>query len=145
MQFRCVKTQDTQHWIHLVTIGPLVYLCQVMRKRVLCHMWTTKVQITLRIRAVWSAPLLFAAWIVWYVYLLYPKFQDSTPQPLYNTIAGVQAHFRVSYPNRVITRVKFIGYIGKWVLNSHLGSNSDPCYIQNRVITNRVIKRFRCS
>ena len=23
------------------------------------------------------------------------------------------------------------------------GSNSDPCYIQNRVITNRVIKRFR--
>ena len=36
-------------------------LGHVMRKRVLCHMRTTKVQISLRIRAVWSAPLLFAA------------------------------------------------------------------------------------
>ena len=34
---------------------------QVMGKRVLSHMRTTKVQISLRIRAVWSAPLLFAA------------------------------------------------------------------------------------
>ena len=30
----------------------------------LCHMRTTKAQISLRICAVWSAPLLFAAWIV---------------------------------------------------------------------------------
>ena len=52
-------------------------LGQVMGKRVLCHMQTTKAQISLCIRTVWSAPLLFAAWIVWYVYLLYPKFQDS--------------------------------------------------------------------
>ena len=45
----------------------------------------------------------------------------------------------------VITRVKCIGYTGKGILNGHLGSNSDLCYIQNRVtcITNRVIKRFR--
>ena len=68
----------------------------------------------------------------------------STPQPLYNTIVGVQANFRVSYPIRVISRVKCIGYIGKGVLNSSLGSNPDPCCIQNRVITNRVIKRLRC-
>ena len=32
----------------------------------LCHMWTTKVQISLHICAVWSAPLLFAAYIVHY-------------------------------------------------------------------------------
>ena len=32
----------------------------------------------------------------------------STPQPLYNTIVWVQANFRVSYPNRVITKVKYI-------------------------------------
>ena len=31
-----------------------------------------------------------------------------TPQPLYNTIVWVQANFRVSYQNRVITRVKCI-------------------------------------
>ena len=31
-----------------------------------------------------------------------------TPQPLYNTIVGVQANFRVSFPIRVITRVKCI-------------------------------------
>ena len=54
------------------------YMGQVMRKRVLCYMRTTKAQISLRIRAVWSASLLFAAYIVWYVYLLYPKFQDSS-------------------------------------------------------------------
>ena len=32
----------------------------------------------------------------------------------------------------------------KMSLNSHLGSNPDPCYIQNCVIMNHVIKRFRC-
>ena len=68
-----------------------------------------------------------------------------TPQPLYNTSVWVQ----VSYPNRVILRVKCKGYIGKAVLNSYLGSNPDPCYIRNPVITNCVImnhaiKRFRC-
>ena len=26
-----------------------------------------------------------------------------------------------------------------------MGSNTDPCYIQNCVITNRVIKRLRCN
>ena len=36
------------------------YLSPVMRKCVLCHMGTTKAQISLRIRAVWPAPLLFA-------------------------------------------------------------------------------------
>ena len=35
-------------------------------------------------------------------------FTICTPQPLYNTIVGVQTDFRVSYPNRVITRVKCI-------------------------------------
>ena len=30
-------------------------------KNCLCNMWTTKAQISLRIRAVWSAPLLFTA------------------------------------------------------------------------------------
>ena len=33
-------------------------------KACLCHMWTTKAQISLRIRAVCSVPLVFAAWIV---------------------------------------------------------------------------------
>ena len=69
----------------------------------------------------------------------------STTQSLYNTIVGVQDNFRVSYPNRVITRVKCIGYIAKGILSCYLGSNSDPCYIQDRAITNRVIKRFRCN
>ena len=66
-----------------------------------------------------------------------------TPKPLYNTIVWVQAHFHVSYPNRVISRIKCNDYIEKWVLNDHLGSNPDLSYI-NCVITNRVIKRFRC-
>ena len=36
-------------------------MSRAMRKCVLCHMRTTKAQISVRIRAVWSAPLLFAA------------------------------------------------------------------------------------
>ena len=35
--------------------------------------------------------------------------QRDTPQPLYNTVFGVQASFHVSYPNCVISRVKCIG------------------------------------
>ena len=42
-----------------------------------------------------------------------PGYAD-TPQPLYNTIVGVQANFRVSYPIRVITKVKY-GHIAKIV------------------------------
>ena len=40
---------------------PLPWLSRAMRKCVLCHMRTTKAQISLRIRAVGSAHLLFAA------------------------------------------------------------------------------------
>ena len=63
-----------------------------------------------------------------------------TPQPLYNTIVGVHVNFHVSHPNHVISRVKCIVYIGNGVLNGHLGSNLEPCYIQNRILMNRVIK-----
>ena len=59
----------------------------------------------------------------------------NTPQPVYDTVAGVQANFRVSYPICVVARVKCIGYIGKGVLNSHLG----PILI--RVIPKSVLKR----
>ena len=38
-----------------------LYMSRAMRKGVLCHMRTTKAQISLCIRAVWSAPLLFTA------------------------------------------------------------------------------------
>ena len=44
----------------------------------LCHMQTAEVQINLCIRAVWSAPLIFAAWIVLYLIFLNSKFQDSS-------------------------------------------------------------------
>ena len=68
-----------------------------------------------------------------------------TPQPLHNNIFGVQANFCVSYPNRVILRVKCIGYTGK----KHLGSNPDLCYIQNcynELCYKEVQARgFRCS
>ena len=47
-----------------------LFLSLIMRKPVLCHMRTTKVQISLRIHAVWSAPLVYAA------YCNDPKFSD---------------------------------------------------------------------
>ena len=40
------------------------------KKTYLCHMRRAMAQISLRISTVWSAPLLFAAWIVKYLYLL---------------------------------------------------------------------------
>ena len=69
---------------------------------------------------------------------------NGTPQPLYDTSFGVKANFHVSYPNQVISRLKYVCNIGKKVLNSHFWSNRDPCYIQNCVTMNRVIKRFWC-
>ena len=41
-----------------------IVMSRAMRKCVLCNMRTTKAQISMRIRAVWLAPLLFAVWIV---------------------------------------------------------------------------------
>ena len=40
--------------------------------------------------------------------LILIKLKPNIPQPRYNTIVGVQANFRVSFPIRVITRVKCI-------------------------------------
>ena len=63
-----------------------------------------------------------------------------TPQPLYNTIAGVQTNSCVSYPIHVIMR-KMYRHMAKIV---QLGSNNDQCYVYNRVVMNHVIKRSRC-
>ena len=57
------------------------------------------------------------------------------------TLSLVSKLISVSYPNHVRLRVKCI----EGVLTSHLGSNLDPYYNQNRVITNRVTKRFGCT
>ena len=57
------------------------------------------------------------------------------------TLSLISELISVSYPNHVRLRVKCI----EGVLTSHLGSNLDPYYNQNRVITNRVIKRFSCT
>ena len=57
------------------------------------------------------------------------------------TLSLVSELISVSYPNYVRLRVKCI----EGVLTSHLGSNLDPYYNQNRVLTNNVIKRFSCT
>ena len=57
------------------------------------------------------------------------------------TLSLVSELISVSYPNYVRLRLKCI----EGVLTSHLGSNLDPYYNPNRVITNRVIKRFSCT
>ena len=48
------------------------------RKLVFGGLQTTQAQTSLRIRAVWSAPLLFAYWKVSYLDLLHAKFQFSS-------------------------------------------------------------------
>ena len=66
--WRCAGSPEPS----LFTYGPR------HEKTCLCPMLTTKTQISRQVRAVWSAPLLFAAWVVLYLYLLSPKFQDSS-------------------------------------------------------------------
>ena len=51
----------------------------------------------------------------------------------------VQANFRVRY-----IKSKMYSYIAKSVLNDNLGFRTEPCYIQNHVITKCFIKRLMC-
>ena len=55
---------------------------------------------------------------------------------------GIQANFRINYPNRVILRVNYIGYIGKGVLKAIWGPilllypkpcYNEPCYKEVQV------------
>ena len=70
---------DRELWNELTT-RPLdhLHLGLDARKPVFGGLQTTQAQISLRIRAVWSAPLLFAFWKVSYVNLLQGKFQVSS-------------------------------------------------------------------
>ena len=60
-------------------------------KTYFCHMWPTKAQINLHIHAVWSAPLLFAAWIVTRLYSskLYSSIGTYTVSATYQLAEGV--------------------------------------------------------
>ena len=91
--------------------------------KTLSHMQTTKVQVSLRICAAWSAPLLFAAYIVWYVYLLYPKFQDSSKLVYLSRLVWMlpgqkspKTHFRLMW--------LIYGMLGKGVNQFRKGENS---------------------
>ena len=53
------------------------YMSLDVRKPVFRDLQTTQAQTSLRIRAVWSAPLLFVLWKVSYVNLLQVKFEFS--------------------------------------------------------------------
>ena len=52
---------NTNFYLSKKLVLDQIYKSLTMRKCVLCHMRTTKAQIRLHIRAVWSAPLLFTA------------------------------------------------------------------------------------
>ena len=72
---------------------------------------------------------------IWVSELLVLRYTTSI------TLSLVSELISVSYPNYIRLRVKCI----EEVLTSHLGSNLNPYYNQNRVITSRVIKRFSCT
>ena len=74
--FVAEKNPSEKDTYHIILHWPAnANMSHVMKKTYLCHMRTTKAQISLRIHAVWSAPLLFAAQIVEYLYL---NFQDPS-------------------------------------------------------------------
>ena len=74
------------------------------------------------------------------LFILIP-FQ-TTPRPLYNTIVGVQANFRVSYPIRVITRVK-CKVTQQTIWGSALISAISKTVLYQTVLYQTVIKRLR--
>ena len=57
------------------------------------------------------------------------QIQNNSPLSFYNIFFVVQVLIHVSYPNQVL-RVKYIGYIGKDVLDAQLGSNTEPYYTE---------------
>ena len=62
----------------------------------------------------------------------YMKFQDD--------ISNMNTHTHTDKPKPICPPL-----FQSWGHNDQLGSNTDPRYIQNRVIMNRVIKRLRCN
>ena len=64
-------------WFFMSIENVHLYMGLVARKPVFGGLGTTQAQTSLRIRAVWSAPLLFAFWKILYVNLLLVKFQFS--------------------------------------------------------------------
>ena len=68
-----------KRWMSHWEDPPHINMSHIMRKTALCHMWTTKAQISLRIHADWSAPLLFAASID-SILLILAKAKLSRPQ-----------------------------------------------------------------
>ena len=111
----CYMSFFWSHWCHMVYT---FNICRFVRPSETWFPWSTDFH---------------ASW-------LSHESKVSTPQPL---IVGVQASFRVSYPNFVISRKKCTCYIGKGVLNRHLGSSPDLCSTQNCVEMNRIIKSSR--
>ena len=72
-QFKAISSNVA----HMTGAVPLICITYEPRheKTCFCHMRTTKAQISLRIRAVWSAPLLLAARIIEYLIFLNAKFK----------------------------------------------------------------------
>ena len=86
-----------------------------MRKPALCHMQTTKAQISLHFHTIWSAPLLFASRIIYCRYLLYRKFQESS----YNVVsvaaqAGFESYLVTNPEDRFSLDVAQLFYYQRW-------------------------------
>ena len=76
--FFTVNLDATHFPSNTAEVGPIyLKMGHIMRKPAFGIIWTTKAQISLRIHTVWSAHLLFAAWIVTRCY----------SSSLYNSIA----------------------------------------------------------
>ena len=72
------STQFSSNWQHCKVTFGFKYMGLDARKPVFGVLRITQAQTSLRIRAIWSAPLLFAFWKVRYVNLPQVKFQFSS-------------------------------------------------------------------
>ena len=74
-------------------------------------------------------------------------YTTCKPQPLYNTAVEIQnRNVSVKQPCHIQTKIYrlYRKMSFSYIIYTFWGSIYKPCYIQNRVITNSVIKRLWC-
>ena len=56
-------------------------------------------------------------------------WSENLKTDFHNTTVSVQAHFLVFFVKSILSHM--YSYIGKSIFIDYLGSNTDPCYIEN--------------
>ena len=116
-----VEPHDVKQHCLLLTLYYLLYytenrhnLYEPLREKIcLCHMWTTKAQISLQTHAVWSESLLCTLWVEKDPMLLHADSEDSDQTGWMPRLARVLKG----------RKVHFVGFVVRWLIYKHILKN----------------------